>query len=72
MSQEISRKEDIAWVATISSDDREIGDVIADAIEKVGKRDGGQSLEESQTFGMTWSSPVEGTQFDKGYISPAL
>ncbi len=68
MSQEISGKEDIARVATISSDDREIGDVIADAIEKVGK-DGVVNVEESQTFGMDLEF-TEGMQFDKGYISP--
>ena len=68
MSQEISGKEDIARVATISSDDREIGDVIADAIEKVGK-DGVVNVEESNTFGMDLEF-TEGMQFDKGYISP--
>ena len=51
MSKEINGKEDIARVATISADDREIGDVIADAIEKVGK-DGVVNVEESNTFGM--------------------
>jgi len=68
MSKEISGKEDIARVATISSDDREIGDVIADAIEKVGK-DGVVNVEESNTFGMDLEF-TEGMQFDKGYISP--
>jgi chaperonin GroEL len=68
LSKEISGKEDIARVATISSDDREIGDVIADAIEKVGK-DGVVNVAESQTFGMELEF-TEGMQFDKGYISP--
>ncbi len=68
MSKEISGKEDIARVATISADDREIGDVIADAIEKVGK-DGVVNVEESNTFGMDLEF-TEGMQFDKGYISP--
>jgi len=68
MSKEINGKEDIARVATISSDDREIGDVIADAIEKVGK-DGVVNVEESNTFGMDLEF-TEGMQFDKGYISP--
>ena len=68
LSKEISGKEDIARVATISADDREIGDVIADAIEKVGK-DGVVNVEESQTFGMELEF-TEGMQFDKGYISP--
>ncbi len=68
LSQEISGKEDIARVATISADDREIGDVIADAIEKVGK-DGVVNVEESNTFGMDLEF-TEGMQFDKGYVSP--
>ena len=68
MAKEISGKEDIVRVATISSDDREIGDVIADAIEKVGK-DGVVNVEESNTFGMDLEF-TEGMQFDKGYISP--
>ena len=68
LSKEISGKEDIARVATISADDREIGDVIADAIEKVGK-DGVVNVEESNTFGMDLEF-TEGMQFDKGYVSP--
>jgi len=68
ISKEISGKEDIARVATISADDREIGDVISDAIEKVGK-DGVVNVEESQTFGMELEF-TEGMQFDKGYVSP--
>jgi chaperonin GroEL len=68
MSQDIAGKEDIARVATISADDREIGDVIADAIEKVGK-DGVVNVEESNTFGMDLEFS-EGMQFDKGYVSP--
>jgi len=67
-SKEISGKEDIARVATISADDREIGDVISDAIEKVGK-DGVVNVEESNTFGMDLEF-TEGMQFDKGYLSP--
>jgi len=67
-SKEISGKEEIARVATISADDREIGDVIADAIEKVGK-DGVVNVEESNTFGMDLEF-TEGMQFDKGYLSP--
>src|ERR687895_488450 len=69
-SKEISGKEDIARVASISSREREIGDVIADAIEKVGK-DGVVNVEEGQTFGMDLEF-TEGMQFDKGYISPYM
>jgi chaperonin GroEL len=69
-SKEISGKEQIARVATISAGDDEIGDVIADAIEKVGK-DGVVNVEEGQTFGMDLEF-TEGMQFDKGYISPYM
>jgi chaperonin GroEL len=66
----ISGKEQIARVATISAGDEEIGDVIADAIDKVGK-DGVVNVEEGQTFGMDLEF-TEGMQFDKGYISPYM
>ncbi len=69
-SKEISGKEQISRVATISAGDDEIGDVIADAIEKVGK-DGVVNVEEGQTFGMDLEF-TEGMQFDKGYISPYM
>src|SRR6476469_4031657 len=69
-SKEISGKEQIARVATISAGDDDIGDVIADAIEKVGK-DGVVNVEEGQTFGMDLEF-TEGMQFDKGYISPYM
>jgi chaperonin GroEL len=66
----ISGKDQIARVATISAGDEEIGDVIADAIDKVGK-DGVVNVEEGQTFGMDLEF-TEGMQFDKGYISPYM
>jgi chaperonin GroEL len=69
-STEISGKDQIARVATISAGDEEIGDVIADAIEKVGK-DGVVNVEEGQTFGLDLEF-TEGMQFDKGYISPYM
>ncbi|CAN5597213.1 chaperonin GroEL [soil metagenome] len=69
-STEISGKDQIARVAAISAADDEIGDVIADAIDKVGK-DGVVNVEEGQTFGMDLEF-TEGMQFDKGYISPYM
>ena len=69
-SKEISGKDQIARVAAISAGDEEIGNVIADAIDKVGK-DGVVNVEEGQTFGMELEF-TEGMQFDKGYISPYM
>ncbi len=69
-SREISGKDQIARVAAISAADDEIGNVIADAIDKVGK-DGVVNVEEGQTFGMELEF-TEGMQFDKGYISPYM
>ena len=65
---EVDSKEQIAQVASISAADDEIGGLISDAIDKVGK-DGVITVEESQTFGMDMDL-VEGMRFDKGYISP--
>ena len=67
-SQEVSGKTQIAQVATISAADSAIGEVIADAIDKVGK-DGTVTVEESNTFGIELEL-TEGMQFDKGYLSP--
>ena len=65
---EVEAKEQIAQVAAISAADPEIGEMISEAIDKVGK-DGVITVEESQTFGMEMDL-VEGMRFDKGYISP--
>jgi chaperonin GroEL len=67
-SKDVESKDQIAQVAAISSADPEIGAMIAEAIDKVGK-DGVITVEESQTFGMEMDL-VEGMRFDKGYISP--
>ena len=68
LSKEVDSKEQIAQVASISAADDEIGNMISEAIDKVGK-DGVITVEESQTFGMDMDL-VEGMRFDKGYISP--
>src|SRR5437870_4197492 len=68
ISVDVESKEQIAQVAAISAADAEIGDMISEAIDKVGK-DGVITVEESQTFGMEMDL-VEGMRFDKGYISP--
>jgi chaperonin GroEL len=70
ISQPVESKEAIAQVASISADDTEIGDLIADAMEKVGK-DGVITVEESQSVG-TSLEVVEGMSFDRGYISPYM
>jgi chaperonin GroEL len=68
LAQDVSTKEQIAAVGTISAGDPKIGQKIADAMEVVGK-DGVITVDESQTFGIDIDT-VEGMQFDKGYISP--
>jgi len=70
LSQKISTKEEIAQVATISARDEEIGNLIAEVIDTVGK-DGVVTVEESQTLGLS-KELVEGLQFDRGYISPYM
>jgi len=67
-SKEIDDRSEIAQVAAISAADPAIGEVLADAIDKVGK-DGVVTVEESNTFGMDLDF-TEGMQFDKGYLSP--
>lgn len=66
----ISSKEEIAQVATISAQDPEVGALIAEVMDTVGK-DGVITVEESQTFGLS-KEMVEGMQFDNGYISPYM
>ena len=68
LAKEVDSKEQISQVAAISAADPEIGRMISEAIDKVGK-DGVITVEESQTFGMDMDL-VEGMRFDKGYISP--
>ncbi len=70
MSKQISSKEEIAQVASISANDKEIGSIIAEAMEVVGK-DGVITVEEGQHFGVE-KEVVEGMQFDKGYVSPYM
>jgi len=68
MSKEVDDRSEIAHVAAISAADPEIGELIAEAIDKVGK-DGVVTVEESNTFGMELEF-AEGMQFDKGFLSP--
>ncbi|MAF20086.1 MAG: chaperonin GroEL [Parcubacteria group bacterium] len=70
MSKDVVGKAEIAQVATISAEDSEIGDLISEAIQEIGK-DGVITVEESQTFGLS-KEAVKGMRFDKGYISPYM
>ena len=70
ISKPISKKEEIAQVATIAAESKEIGNLIAEVIEEVGK-DGVVTVEESKTFGLQ-KEIVKGLQFDRGYISPYM
>ncbi|MGH9856593.1 MAG: chaperonin GroEL, partial [Acidobacteriota bacterium] len=68
--RDVKGRSEIAQVATISAQDEEVGNIIADVMEKVGK-DGVITVEESQTIGLD-AEYKEGMQFDKGYISPYM
>ncbi|MCK4473782.1 chaperonin GroEL [Candidatus Parcubacteria bacterium] len=70
MAKQITTKEEISQVATISAEDKKVGDLIADVMEEVGK-DGVITIEESKTFGIN-KEIVKGLQFDRGYISPYM
>ena len=70
ISKPVSTKEEIAQVATISAENSEIGNLIAEVMEEVGK-DGVVTVEESKTFGIQ-KEIVKGLQFDRGYISPYM
>jgi len=70
MAKQISTREEIAQVATISAESKEIGNLIAEVMEEVGK-DGVVTIEESKTFGLE-KEIVKGLQFDRGYISPYM
>ncbi|MBP6924182.1 MAG: chaperonin GroEL, partial [Candidatus Pacebacteria bacterium] len=70
MATKISSIEEIKQVATISAEDAELGEKIAETIDKVGK-DGVVTVEESQSFGIE-TELTEGMQFDKGYVSPYM
>src|SRR5687767_4131721 len=69
-ARDVEGKDEIANVAAISAASKEIGEVIAEALDKVGK-DGVITVEESQTFGLELDF-VDGMQFDKGYVSPYM
>lgn len=70
IAKPVSTKEEMAQVATISAEDAELGNLIAEVMQEVGK-DGVITVEQSQTFGIQ-KEIVKGLQFDKGYISPYM
>ena len=70
MAREVKGKKDIEYVASISAENKELGEKIADVVEKVGK-DGVVTVEESQSIGIE-TDYVDGLEFDKGYVSPYM
>ncbi|MDD5145164.1 MAG: chaperonin GroEL [Candidatus Pacebacteria bacterium] len=70
MAKKITTKEEISQVATISAEDKELGNLIAEIMTEVGK-DGVVTVEESKTFGIQ-KEIVKGLQFDRGYVSPYM
>ena len=70
ISRSVTTKEEMTQVATISAEDKELGTLIAEVMQEVGK-DGVVTIEESQTFGIQ-KEIVKGLQFDRGYISPYM
>jgi chaperonin GroEL len=70
MSKTVAGKGEIAQVATISAEDAQVGNLIAEVMQEIGK-DGVITVEESQTFGLS-KETVKGMRFDKGYISPYM
>jgi chaperonin GroEL len=70
ISKPVSGKDEIAKVATISAEDSELGNLIAEVIDEIGK-DGVVTVEESKTFGLQ-KEIVKGLQFDRGYVSPYM
>jgi len=70
MAKKITNQEEMAQVATISAQSKEIGDLIAEVMEEIGK-DGVITVEESKTFGLE-KEIVKGLQFDRGYVSPYM
>jgi len=70
LSKKIEKREEIAQVATISAEDKELGNLIAEVVQEAGK-DGVVTVEESKTFGLS-KEVVRGLQFDKGYVSPYM
>ncbi|MCH7759214.1 chaperonin GroEL [Patescibacteria group bacterium] len=71
IAKPVSSREEIKQVASVSANSEEIGEIIAEAMEKVGKQEGVITVEESQSFGLELEV-TEGMQFDRGYVSPYM